>query len=141
MSDEAPRAQRVWRHRPSKQVREILKMLCHLLAERDALRAERERVIQALGLPQDIADGHDLVLAAREIHVAWQAAVEENGQLARNLDYARGALRHAIDATRVELGNPPYADPWPTWLAQWAAAYAGTQPETTVDPKDTEGRP
>lgn len=115
LSDEAPRAQRVWRHRPTEQARETLKMLCHLvwhkkppegahvwsiptntdrdfdcvlydvLAERDTLRAERERVIQALGLPQDIADGADLVMAAREIHQAWQESVEDSGRFETTL--------------------------------------------------------
>jgi hypothetical protein len=135
-SDQAPKAQRAWRHRPTEQVRETLKMLCYLvwhkeppqgahvwsiptdeardfdcilydvLAERDALRAERARVIQALGLPQDIADGADLVLAAREIHQAWTAAVEDSGRLDTTLRRTRLYLSCVCPESEVAL-------PWP----------------------------
>lgn len=47
------------------------------------------------------------------------------------LEYARLVryLRHAIDATTVELGEQRNVEPWRTWLARWRRALPGEHDE------------
>lgn len=47
------------------------------------------------------------------------------------LEYTRLVryLRHAIDATTVELGEQQNVEPWRTWLTRWRRALPGEHDE------------